>query len=130
MRSINIETIMGHSIGISDSYYRVTENELLEDYLKAVNYLTISNEHTLQREISVVMEQSENKYNSLKSELYNKEKEIRSLEERDRQNDKEMLIIKEQVRSIMKSLRILKPEDKIKVATDLIEKGMYEQLKK
>ena len=35
MRSINIEKLMGHSIGISDSYYRVTEDELLEDYLKA-----------------------------------------------------------------------------------------------
>jgi hypothetical protein len=28
MRSINIEKLMGHSIGISDSYYRATEGEL------------------------------------------------------------------------------------------------------
>lgn len=28
MRSINIEILMGHSIGISDSYYRITESEL------------------------------------------------------------------------------------------------------
>jgi len=28
MRSINIEIMMGHSIGISDSYYRITESEL------------------------------------------------------------------------------------------------------
>lgn len=38
---------MNHSIGISSSYYRATENELLEDYLKAVEVLTISRENKL-----------------------------------------------------------------------------------
>jgi hypothetical protein len=38
---------MNHSIGISNSYYRATENELLEDYLKAVEVLTISQENKL-----------------------------------------------------------------------------------
>ena len=28
MKSINIEILMGHSIGISDPYYRITEDEL------------------------------------------------------------------------------------------------------
>lgn len=42
MKSINIEILMGHSTGISDSYYRVIEDELLEDYLKAVDFLTLS----------------------------------------------------------------------------------------
>ena len=47
MKSINIETLIGHSAGISDSYYRATEDELLEDYLKAVDFLTISTENKL-----------------------------------------------------------------------------------
>lgn len=42
MKPINIETLMGHSTGISDSYYRPTKTELLQDYLKAVDALTIS----------------------------------------------------------------------------------------
>jgi hypothetical protein len=33
MKPINIEKLMGHSTGISDSYYRATEKELSEDYL-------------------------------------------------------------------------------------------------
>ena len=33
MKSINIEVLMGHSIGISDSYYKITEDELLTEYL-------------------------------------------------------------------------------------------------
>ena len=43
MKPINIEILMGHSVGISDSYYRATENELLEDYLKAIDFLTVRN---------------------------------------------------------------------------------------
>ena len=41
MKSINVEELMGHSVGISDSYYRASENEFLDDYLKAVLLLTI-----------------------------------------------------------------------------------------
>lgn len=42
---------MSHSIGISDSYYRITEEELLQDYLKAVEFLTINNEEKLRTEV-------------------------------------------------------------------------------
>ena len=41
MKPINVEVLMGHSTGISDSYYRPNERELLEDYLKAIPELTI-----------------------------------------------------------------------------------------
>jgi hypothetical protein len=58
MKSINIEILMGHSVGISDSYYRVTEGELLQDYLKAIDHLTISNENQLQKEIKEKLQQN------------------------------------------------------------------------
>ncbi len=51
MKSINIEKLMGHSVGISDSYYRATESELLEDYLKAIDFLTINEENMLRKKI-------------------------------------------------------------------------------
>ena len=41
MKPINAEVLMGHLTGISDSYYRAAEHEFLEDYLKAVDFLTI-----------------------------------------------------------------------------------------
>jgi hypothetical protein len=50
MKPINVETLMGHSVGISDSYYRPTEKELLEDYLKAVPLLTVSEAEEARRE--------------------------------------------------------------------------------
>jgi integrase len=42
MKPINVETLMGHSTGISDSYYRPTERNLLDDYLRAAPQLTVS----------------------------------------------------------------------------------------
>jgi hypothetical protein len=41
MKPINIETLLSHSTGISDSYFRPTINDLLDDYLRSVDYLTI-----------------------------------------------------------------------------------------
>jgi hypothetical protein len=41
LHQVNIEKLMGHSIGISVSYHRITENELSEDYLKDIDFLTI-----------------------------------------------------------------------------------------
>jgi integrase len=51
MKPINVELLMGHSVGISDSYYRPTENELLQDYLRATHALTISQEKQLRHEV-------------------------------------------------------------------------------
>jgi integrase len=41
MKPINVELTMGHNIGISASYYKPRIHEVLEDYLKAVDLLTI-----------------------------------------------------------------------------------------
>jgi integrase len=56
MKPINVETLMGHSTGISDSYYRPTENDLLDDYLKIVDHLTIRTESTFKAEVEKVKE--------------------------------------------------------------------------
>ncbi|MDN5848007.1 MAG: hypothetical protein L0H53_17235, partial [Candidatus Nitrosocosmicus sp.] len=54
MKPINVEMLLSHSIGISNSYYKPTENELLEDYLKVSKNLIIqenNNNDDLKREI-------------------------------------------------------------------------------
>ena len=56
MKPINVETLMGHSTGISDSYYRPTERELLDDYLKVLGHLTIRTESTFKAEVEQVKE--------------------------------------------------------------------------
>jgi integrase len=39
--SIKVELLMGHSLGVSDSYAKFTEEQILEDYLKVVDFLTV-----------------------------------------------------------------------------------------
>jgi hypothetical protein len=42
MKPIDIEKLLSHFIGISNSYYRSTGTELMEDYLKVSDLLTIN----------------------------------------------------------------------------------------
>ena len=35
MKSLNVEILIGHDIGLANSYYKPSEHELLEDYIKA-----------------------------------------------------------------------------------------------
>lgn len=41
MKSLHVEMLMGHNIGLGANYYRPNSNELLEDYLKAIPDLTL-----------------------------------------------------------------------------------------
>jgi hypothetical protein len=45
------EMLLGHSIGLSDSYYQPDANEILIEYLKAVDLLTINEENRLKRKV-------------------------------------------------------------------------------
>jgi site-specific recombinase XerC len=58
MRSINVAWTMGHSIGISESYYKPTEDEVLKDYLNAVPKLTINDQSELLNEELCELRQS------------------------------------------------------------------------
>ena len=76
MKSINVELLLGHNIGISNSYYRPSENELLEDYLKAVDSLTINktnNNKKLEKEIEVLREKNENNEYTIRAKLQEKD---------------------------------------------------------
>lgn len=54
VRSIMVEILLSHSTGISDSYFRPTETELLEEYLKAADVLTINEENRLKRKVQIL----------------------------------------------------------------------------
>jgi hypothetical protein len=79
MKPINIEILMGHSTGISDSYYRATEAELLEDYLKAVDFLTVNDQHKLQREVAEISEKAKEENSLVKAKLQERDNDIAEL---------------------------------------------------
>jgi hypothetical protein len=60
MNRLNVEYLLGHTVGLNSNYYRPTEQELITDYLKAVPVLTIngSNE-TLEKSLEQQEQESE-----------------------------------------------------------------------
>jgi hypothetical protein len=93
MKSINIEILIGHSIGISDSYYRITENDLLQDYLRAADFLIIDKQVNLQKELSKYNEKNQEETYFIKGKLQDREDEINSLKQK-YENDMNLFQIK------------------------------------
>jgi hypothetical protein len=78
MKPINIEKLLSHSIGISNSYYRPTENELLEDYLKVSDLLQIDKQSQLQKELNQYHQKNQEDTLVIKGKLQEKDEEIKS----------------------------------------------------
>lgn len=104
MKPINIEKLMGHSVGISDSYYRATEHELLDDYLKVIRNLIISNEiadkiRTRENEIDNV---------ELKSMIAKKGNEILILQEQSEYNKDTIAALSDRIAELIEDIQHLK----------------------
>jgi len=105
IKPINVEILMGHSVGISDCYYRPTETEIIQDYLKAADALTISEEKQLRHEVErLKVENAEidimkKCYLDMRLEVENKDKEVNRL------NDTVKILITNQTE--MSSLQLL-----------------------
>ncbi len=121
MKSINIEILMGHSVGISDSYYRATENEILQDYLKSLDLLTIHDENRLRKEI-MELRQRENE-NDAVHEL-EKDQKIEALSE-------QVASMKSQMETILNAIGGIESTiGKNEVAKKLVKNGVYRALTK
>jgi hypothetical protein len=94
MGPVNVETLMAHSTGMSDHYYRPTEHDLLKDYLKAVDNLTIDN--TRHRDIKEVSE----KQQALAAQMESKDKEIQELRDKMARMEESQLKITELLEAI------------------------------
>jgi integrase len=80
MKSLNVEILMGHDIGLADSYYRPSEQELLRDYLSSVDLLTIQDDKTkLEKQIKELNEKSIDNEYIIEDRLREKDKQIQSL---------------------------------------------------
>ena len=78
--SIKIEMLMGHSLGVSDSYVRFTEKEMLEDYLLGIDYLTVNQTVVLINK--TLKKQEETIHKSLKEMEDRHRKELDGLHEK------------------------------------------------
>jgi hypothetical protein len=81
MKPINIEKLLSHSIGISNSYHRPTENELLEDYLRVVGLLSLDKTSKLQEPLNQFTEINNEETYIIKGKIQEKDEEIKKLNE-------------------------------------------------
>jgi len=108
MLPFNVETLMNHSLGISDHYGRPTEYDLFKDYLKAVDSLTIDRGLLLSRTaiekvvsenqqmLVTQMESKNNEIQDLRAKMAKMEESQNSM----REKDKEIQELREQVEEI------------------------------
>ena|SRR5690348_5422858 len=86
MKPINVEITMGHDIGVSQSYYKPTEREVLEDYLKAQDLLTINvDKIILQKQVTDLKEKSKDSEYIIKGKLHEKDMQIDALTKKQEQ---------------------------------------------
>jgi hypothetical protein len=113
MKPINVEKLMNHSCGISDNYYRITEAELLEDYLKALDLLTINSDKLiLQKQVLELKEKSKEENYIIKGKLSEKEKEIQLLAQRDTMNTDAIATLSDRLTKVMQEIEILKKQQR------------------
>jgi hypothetical protein len=113
MKPINVELTMGHDIQISQFYYRPVEHEVLEDYLKAVDLLTINSDKLiLQKQVSELKEKSKEENYIIKGRLSEKEKEIHLLRQRDSVNTDAISTLSDQLTKVMQEIEILKKQQR------------------
>ena len=99
---------MGHSIGISNSYYRVTQDELLEDYLKAVPFLTIGEEKILQFQVDELEEKNRKENFSILGRLAEKDEQISDLHTTNIEYNDAIGALADQVTMLMNEIQMLK----------------------
>jgi integrase len=101
MKPINIENLMGHSTGSSDPYYRPTENDILQDYLKCMDALSVNDEQTLQTKVEELASKSKDNEYMVSIKLADKEKEIQLLRERDSMNTDAIANLSDKMQELM-----------------------------
>ncbi len=82
MKPINIEILLSHNVGISNSYYKPTESEMLEDYLKVSDLLMIDKQEKLQKELHKYEQKNQEESYIIKGKLQEREDEIKSLKQK------------------------------------------------
>ena len=120
MKSLNVEILMGHDIGLANSYYKPTERELLEDYLKAVNLLTLNgDEKVLKEKIEQLNEKSKESKYLIEGKLAVKEREMDIMKN-------QLESVQSQLPKIVSSLSSLTPDTRDELAKQLFQKGVYQ----
>jgi integrase len=87
------EMLLGHSIGLDDRYYRPTPQQLLDEYLKAVDLLTIKEENRLKITVKELTAKTKTNEYLIKDKLEEKDKQIETLMKKQKEMEKKFQLI-------------------------------------
>ncbi|MGA9151296.1 MAG: hypothetical protein WBZ36_12025 [Candidatus Nitrosopolaris sp.] len=105
MKPINIEITMDQDIGLSESYYKPTQQQVLQDYLKAVDNLTIGvDKAVLQKQVERIKQETKDNEYIIKGKLQEKDEEIRLMKE-------ELFSMRSEMNDVLEVLKIAKLKD-------------------
>lgn len=107
MKPINIEILLSHSVGISSSYYRPTEADLLADYVKVSDLLTFDKQERMQKELQSYQEKSQEDMHLIKGKLQERDNELYELKLKDNLKDDVIANISDQLLALTTRLRNL-----------------------
>jgi hypothetical protein len=110
MKSLNVEILIGHDIGLANSYYKPSEQELLADYIKSVDLLTIQNDGSkFEKQVKELKEKSKDNEYLIKAKLQEKDEEIQTLKQ-------QMTLMQESQKEILQCLKY--PEKLAQIAKE------------
>ncbi|MDR4492048.1 MAG: hypothetical protein R2685_14295 [Candidatus Nitrosocosmicus sp.] len=108
MSPANVEILLNHDIGVSASYYKPTEHQLLEDYLGVVDLLTINEENRLSNKIIDLEEKNKDNEYLINRKLREKDEEIITLKEQEKMNKDAITNLSDQMSYLINEIKILK----------------------
>ncbi|MDQ6669064.1 MAG: hypothetical protein M3Y53_12685 [Thermoproteota archaeon] len=121
------EKLMCHSIGLDQAYFKPTENEVLQEYLKAVDNLTINEENRLKLEVKALKTEREKEISDLKNQM----KTMRSDIEKELMNgmDQYFKNPNNKLQELVNEVARLKQVEKQHIADNKAIKELDEQVK-
>jgi len=91
------ELLLGHSLGLGDSYLRFAEEEILQEYLKTIDNLTIIDENRLKIQVQVLTNKTRNTEQIINTKLAERDRELQLLRQRDELNNDALAALSERL---------------------------------
>ena len=108
MKPINVEILLSHSVGISSSYYRPTETDLLEDYLKIVDLLEFDKQEKMKQELQSYQQKSQEDIYLIKGKMQEKDEEILQIRKNHSMTIDNFAALNDKLSMLMDEIEVLK----------------------
>jgi integrase len=102
------EMLLGHKIGLASAYYRPTDEEIYQEYLRAIDLLTINEENRLKRKVHDLSNKTKENEYIIRAKLNEKEKEIEGLKEHQLDSAEAIATLSDRLSKALDDIELLK----------------------